>query len=219
MIKMRFFATLLALLAFALPTLAQKPTLKELAEPQFALKSDYEPGKPYTLRLEYKDKDGDRIKSAEFVNEAPTRIAFPYKSMEGSVDKGATLIWEINGFEKGAHSGYFEVKTGTDKTIRYPEEADKFYTFSVTSVSDKWLKAGLGILVCLFAIPFLFYLVARSVNRQGNPSSAAKLGIILGILAATAVFLITFFGTYDWMVLGLVGLGALALIIVTLTRR
>jgi len=219
MTKTRFFATLLAVLAMVLPVFAQAPTLKELSEPQFKLKSDYEPDKPYTMRLEYTDKDGDRIKSAQFINETPTRVSFDFKSTEGSVENGATLIWNINGFEKGAHSGYFEVKTATGKTTRYPEDATKMYTFSVSSVSDKWLKAGIGIVVCLFAIPFLFYLIARSLNKQGNPSSAARLGIILGILGATAVFLITFFGTYDWMVLGLGGLAALAIIIIILTRR
>ncbi len=219
MIKTRLFATLLAVLAMVLPVFAQAPTLKELSQPDFKLQSDYEPGKPYSLRLEYTDKDGDRIKSAQFINETPTRVSFDFKSMEGTVENGATLIWAINGFEKGAHSGYFEVKTATGKTTRYPEDATKMYTFSVSSTSDKWLKAGIGIAICLFAIPFLFYLVARSLNKQGNPSSAARLGIILGILGATAVFLVTFFGTYDWMVLGLGGLAALAIIIIVMTRR
>jgi hypothetical protein len=219
MIKMRLFATLLAVLALILPVFAQDPALKELAQPDFKLRSDYEPGKPYSVRLEYTDKDGDRIKSAKFINDTPTNVSFDFKSMEGSVENGATLIWQINGFEKGAHSGYFEVVNATGKKTRYPEDITKFYTFSVSSVSDKWLKAGIGIVVCLLAIPFLFYLVARSVNKQGNPSSAARLGIILGVLAATAVFLVTFFGTYDWMVLGLVGLFALTLIIIALTKR
>jgi hypothetical protein len=217
--KLRFFATLLVLLSLAFPGWTQAPTLKELPEPQFKLKSDYEPDKPYSLRLEYTDKDGDRIKTARFVSVTPTSLTFDFKSMEGSVENGATLIWAINGFEKGAHTGYFEVLNATGKTTRYPEEKDKFYTFSVSSVTDKWLKAGIGIVVCLIAIPFLFYLVARSVNKQGNPSSAARLGIILGILAATAVFLVTFFGTYDWMVLGLAGIAALAIIIIVMTRR
>jgi hypothetical protein len=219
MIKMRLFATLLAVLALILPAFAQAPTLKELNEPQFKLRSDYEPGKPYTLRLEYTDQDGDRIKTAKFVNETPTNLSFDYKSMEGTIENGATVLWAINGFEKGAHSGYFLITNTTGKVTRYPEDKEKFYTFSVSSVADKWLKAGVGILVCILAIPFLFYLVARSVNKQGNPSSAARLGLILGVLGATAIFLITFFGTYDWMVLGLGALAALTVIIIVLTRR
>ena len=176
-------------------------------------------GKPYVLKLEYTDPDGDKIASAKFVEERPTVINHDYKGMEGDIAKGATIKWEINGFEKGGHEGYFLVKNKTGKSIRYPAVDKGSYTFAVTSLADLWIKTLLGIFICLIALPFLAYIVARSANKQGDPSRAARFALILGIIGAAAVFLVNFFGVYDYMVLGLAGLAALALLIVVMTRR
>ena len=203
----------------ASPARAQELTLKELSDPQSKLLNQYEVGKPYVLKLEYTDPSGDRIDKAQFIEERPTQITRDYKGVEGDPAHGATVKWEINGLEKGGHEGYFLVKSKTGKSVRYPAADKGSYTFSVTSLADLWIKTLIGIFVCLIALPFLVYVVARSANKQGDPGRAARFALILGIIGAAAVFLVNFFGIYDYMVLGLAGVAALALLIIVMTRR
>ena len=218
----RFFVALCLLtgLSFgATAARAQELTLKELPDPQSKLLNQYEVNKPYVLKLEYTDPDGDKIDKAQFVEERPTQLTHDYKSIEGDVTKGATVKWEVNGFEKGGHEGYFLIKNKTGKSIRYPDKDKGNYTFAVTSLTDLWLKTLIGIFVCLIALPFLVYVIARSANKQGDPSRAARFGLMLGIIGAAAVFLVNFFGVYDYMVLGLGAIAAVALLVIVMTRR
>ena len=216
----RFFVALCLLAGFFGTTAAraQELTLKQLPDPQSKLLNQYEVNKPYVLKLEYTDPDGDKIDKAQFIEERPTQVTFDYKGIEGDITKGATVKWEINGFEKGGHEGYFLIKNKTGKSVRYPEQG-KTYNFAVTSLTDLWLKTLIGIFVCLIALPFLVYVIARSVNKQGDPSRAARFGLMLGIIMAAAVFLVNFFGVYDYMVLGLGAIAAVALLVIVMTRR
>ena len=93
------------------------------------------------------------------------------------------------------------------------------YSFAVESLVDKWIVMGMGLLICLFMLPFLVYLIARSTNKQGNPSSAARIGLIIGIFAALALFISQFISWYSPLVLILGGIAALFLLVVVLTRR
>ncbi len=221
MITARRFALAAAAALFALcapAARAEKPTLTELPEPESRLKSNYEVGKAYTLKLLYTDKDGDRIKSAKFIEDAPTSVSYDSKSTEGNPESGQTIVWQINGFEKGGHRGHFLIETA-EGTFRYPPEDKGDYTFSVTSVGDKWILMAVGLFICLGALPFLVYQIARSVNKRGNPSSAARVGLILGIFAALALFIYLFVGIYDPLILALGGVAAVAVLIMVLTRR
>jgi hypothetical protein len=68
-------------------------------------------------------------------------------------------------------------------------------------------------------LPFLVYLIARSANKQGNPSSAARIGLIIGIFAALALFIFQFLSWYSPLVLVLGGVAAIFLLVVVITRR
>lgn len=209
-------ALVLALLALAAPTRAERPSLAETSEP---LKNAFQAGGSYTLRLTYTDKDGDRIDKAQFIDESSSgRATYDHKSSEGDPESGQTVIWQINGFEKGGHHGYFLVTNKVGETVRFPEEG-KEYAFKVENVADKWIVMGVGLLICFLAVPFLAYLIFRSVNKQGNPSSAARGGLMLGIVAALALFIYEFIGVYDPLVLALGALAGIALFIIVLTRR
>lgn len=215
----RLVTLLVALLALALPSLAGKPELKALAAPD-DLKSLYRTNEKYTLHLEYKDPDGFTVKSAKFHDKSKDgEPSFDAKQLSGNTENGLNLTWEINGFAKGDHAGYFEVENEKGMVTRYPSGANEYYSFAVESLVDKWVVMGIGLLICLFMLPFLVYLIARSTNKQGNPSSAARIGLIIGIFAALALFIFQFLSWYSPLVLVLGGIAALFLLVVVLTRR
>jgi hypothetical protein len=223
MMKMRLsrlVCLLFATLALALPSLA-KPELKALAAPD-DLKSLYRAGENYTLHLEYKDPDGYEIKSAKFHDKSKDgEPSFDAKDdyKNAKVETGVTLSWEVNGFAKGDHAGYFEIENEKGIKTRYPGKDGTYYSFAVESLVDKWIVMGVGLLICLFMLPFLVYLIARSANKQGNPSSAARIGLIIGIFAALALFIFQFLSWYSPLVLVLGGVAAIFLLVVVITRR
>jgi len=103
--------------------------------------------------------------------------------------------------------------------VRYPAEEGQRYAFKVVSVTDQWIVFGVGTLISLIGLPYLFYMVARSTNKRGNPTSAARIGLLIGIFASLALFIYQFISLYDPLMLALGGVAFLALLIVVLTRK
>lgn len=218
---LRLFAPLCALfllLAIGKTVFAATPTLTEV--PGDELKNTYQAGKTVTFRLSYKDPDGDRIRKAQFIDENGGNT-LDYKTLEGGTpETGQTIVWNATGgFDNGGHKGYFLVTNTVGEEVRYPEDPERRYTFNVASVGQKWVVTGIGIVVGLLFVPFLVYLIARSTNKRGNPSSAARVGLLIGIFAALAIFIYEFMGVYDPLILAIGGVAALALFIIVLTRR
>ena len=213
----RLWFALVLVLSLALAACAE-PTLKPLADTP--LPNAFQTEQKYVLRLLYEDSKGDDITKATFHDEAGgSPITIEKKSVDGKPDTGATITWDINKFTKGSHQGYFVVKTDAGET-RYPSAKDEYYSFRVESVIDKWVLTGIGWVICLGAVPFLFYLLARTLNPRGNPSSVARVGLIVGIFLALAIFIWQFMGIYDNPLIWVMAVvGALALLIVVMTRR
>ena len=211
----RLVCLLWALVVLAMPSLA-KPQLK----PVEALKSTYKTDEKYVLTLEYTDPDGYTVKTATFHDGAGGALApFPAKSVSGDTEGGLRLNWEMNGFAKGDHRSYFEVENEKGVKTRYPSNDKEFYVFVVESLIDKWIIMIIGIVISLLMLPFLVYIIARSTNKQGNPSSAARIGLIIGIFAALALFIFLFVSWYNPLVLVLGGIAAVFLLVMVLTRR
>ncbi len=187
-----------------------------------ALRTTYRDNGTYLLRLQYRDPKGDDILKATFHDESRAgAIPIEHQSIVGSPSdpEGATITWQVNGFEKGDHKGYFVVATDLGET-RWPGKPSDFWNFKVESLLDKWLVVVVGWVLSLIGVPFLIYLAARALNPRGNPSSAARIGLILGLLLALGIFVQQFLGTYDnpliWVLAGIAFLG---LFVVILTRR
>jgi len=143
------------------------------------------------------DPKGDDVTKAVFHDESRSgNIDVPMKAIDGSTADGASVTWELNGFEKGDHKGFFVVTTETGST-RYPQAPDTFYEFKVHSVVDKWIVVGVSIVLCFTLVPWVIYTGVRSMNRRGSPSSAAKVGLMVGALGALAMFVWQFLGIYD----------------------
>lgn len=201
------------------PGRAAPPTLEPINGSE--LQSTYRTGEAYTLRLLFKDPDGDLPRSAKFFDESPAgNVAFGGKIGSGDPRTGIVIEWPIQGLAQGGHNNTrFEVKGSDGQTARYPLDPNGFYSFSVESLVTKLITLGAGLLVGLLFVPFLFYILFRAMNRRGDPSRAARVGLLLGILACTALFIYLFASFYGPLVYVLGAVVALALLAVVLTRR
>lgn len=215
---MRVVALFLALVSLTLPSLA-KPELTPLSPPS-ELKTLYRAGEKYTVRLSYRDPDGYKLKSAKFIDTSQTNNpGFDAKDISGKTEDGIELAWENIEFVKGDHSAHFEVENEKGIKVRYPSDTNANYNFAVESLVDKWIVFIVGVVICIAMLPYLVYLIARSVNKQGNPSSAARGALILGIIAALALFIWQFLSWYNPLVLVLGGIAALFFLVIVLVRR
>lgn len=198
---------------------ASTPTLTEL--PGQPLPNSFLTGRTYTLSLIYQDADGDTVKKAQLIDDsAAGHIAIDDKSISpGSPTAGQTITWEVNGFAQGGHHDYFLVTNDIGSTARYPADATEQYSFTVDSLVTKWVITGVGVLVSLGFLPYIVFLGGRSWNRRGNPSSAARVGLLIGIVASLAIFIYEFVGLDNLVVLTIGVVTAICLFIVVLAKR
>lgn len=186
------------------------------------LKTTYQAGQKYTIRLQYTDPKGDEVTKSKalFVDNAPSgRISVPAARVSGdpASPSGAIIEWDINGFEQGGHSASFEVNSLTE-TVRYPAGSEN-YAFLVEAIGSKILLMVIGAAVGLVAVPFLVYTITRSVNRRGDPSHAARVGLLFGILACCALFIYLFLSIFGPLVYAILAIGFIAGLVLLLNRR
>lgn len=196
------------------PTQAAPPQLSEDASKP--LEGVYQTRKRYTVRVLFADADGDRPRTTVFSDESPGggRVEFTQAQVVSSGNRGEyTITWDIPGLAEGGHKAEFIV-TGTDGNT-----ARLRYSFVVENLVTKWVIMGVGLLVGLLFVPFLVYVLARAVNRRGDPSRAARVGLLFGILAGAALFIYLFASFYGLLTYAIGGVAALALLVVVLTRR
>ena len=219
--KARLFSLwtmLAAVIMLRLPAIAAPPSLSQVTGNE--LPGVYQAGRPYTLSLIFTDADGDRPRKASFVDESPAGT----QTIEGRIGSGdpragVTIEWPVRGFAGGGHRAYFEVRDSAGQVARYPATAGEPYSFVAENVLTKWIILGAGLLVGLMFVPFLAYVLTRSLNRSADPSRAARTSLLLGILACCALFIYLFASVYGPLAYIIGGLAALALLIVVLTRR
>ncbi len=177
-----------------------------------------------TLRLRYTDKDGDRPTKALFVDRSAsasstgTEIDVTRKGA-GDPETGIILEWDVSSLEVGSHRSYFEVTNETGQTARYPQNDQEFYGFTVESLVVKIGIMIAGMVVGLAFLPFLVYVLSRSLNKRGDPSRAARGGLLIGILACGALFIYLFASFYGALAYAIGVIAALALAVIVLTRR
>jgi hypothetical protein len=209
---------MLAGMLLAPPAGAKPPTLDQI--PGVELPDTYQVGKSYTVRMRYTDPEGDPPKKAQFVYEGPSgRNPKDFTNIEGRDYRGGvTIEWTLTGFEQGSHRAYFTAASADGQT-RYPPADGQFYTFVVQNPATQWVIMGAGLLVGLLFVPFLVYVLARAANKRGDPSGAARIGLLLGILACAALFIYLFADIYGPLAYGIGIIAALALLVLVLTRR
>ena len=94
---------------------------------------------------------------------------------------------------------------------RYPA-ADDLQFVSVSLVS-KYIIFGVGLLVALFFLPFVVYMGTRSLNKRSDPAAAARIGLLIGVLASFGLYLYLFWSVYGGLGTVIAAIAALGVLI------
>jgi hypothetical protein len=200
-----------------MPGFAEKPKLEE--DPALQIKSTSKTGEKLQFNLRYTDKDGDKLTKLTLIDIVNNQSASfsDYKS-EGQPDQGMTVSFELaNGLAEGGHNIHFEGENEAGEKVRFPDKEGEFKGLSIVDETKKWILVGIVSLLSIVGLPYFVYLVARSLNKQGNPSSAARMSLLVGILVALGVLIWQFLASP--LVIGVGVVVALMLLVVVLTRR
>lgn len=175
---------------------------------------------PQSFTLVFKDADGDRIKSAVMKLKTPsgTDSQINGKNTSNDTASGVDVTWGAKMNEPGTYTATFIV-TSTDGEVLYPAQGQEPYRFTVENLPIKWGIFAGGTVVSLLFLPYLTYVLFRSMNQRGDPSGAARGALLLGILLSAALFIFLFAGPYGPLAFGIGIIAALAGIVMVLTQK
>ena len=205
-----------AILLLASIAAAKSPTLEPIHGDRWP--TEVRPGQALSFSCTY---TGDPPTSLTMVVLTPNgeTVHVPAKASVGDASTGVAVTWPYTPTEAGTYHYHFEASAGDLGAVQYPTVTQGDLDFVSTSLVTKYIIFAVGTLIALFFVPFVVYVLARAVNKRGSPASAARIALLIGILASYGLFLYLFFHTYSLLENALAGLAALALLIVLFTRK
>lgn len=210
----------IALFTVAVAAFAEPPKFNILDKEPWS--KEVQPGQVLTFHLQYLQAAGDPPKSLKMVVEPPTGEPInvqPNPTTDKDPVKGIDLTWTYIPINTGKYKFHFETVSATGESARLPlSESDQF-EFVSSSVAIKYIILGVGLIIALGFVPFVVYAATRSINKKSDPSAAARIAILIGILASYALFIYLFFNFYQWLGVGIGAVAALAIIVAIFTRR
>lgn len=195
---------------------AKPPMLEPL--PTQDLPSEVRPGQALSFSMNYK---GDPPTALTMVVQTPggDTVRVPSKLSGTAGTNGAPVTWPFTPGESGSYKYHFEASAGDFGSTRYPASPNDDPQFVAVNLFSKYIILATGLLIALFFLPFVVYMAARSANKRGDPSAAARIALLIGVVASYALFLYLFYAVYSVLLLALAGVVMLGLLIVLLTRR
>lgn len=197
---------------------AKPPTLERTGTPE----SEVRQGTPININVTYRQAAGDAPKSVKMIVQTPggeTLTVQPGTPPTGEATQGMDAGFTLRPENAGIYRYHFEATSETGESARLPATAADDFQFNSVSLVSKYVIFAIGLLVSLAFLPFVVYVAARSLNKRGNPAAAARIALLIGILASFGLFLYLFFTVYGALGSVIAATAALAFIIVLLTRK
>jgi hypothetical protein len=175
-----------------------------------------QPGEPKVFHVIYTNPSGDPATTMEMIVETPAgESKIPGTQPVGTdPGQGITYTFTFTPQNTGTYKYHFHAESSTGQSADTPE-----YQYTSYSLTTKYIILVIGLIVALLFLPFIVYVVARAANKHGNPATAARFGLLVGVLASYFLFLYLFFTIYSVLTLALAGIAAVALLIALFTRR
>ena len=209
--------TLILLLTLCLSVFAAPPTLAPAGE----LPTSVVPGHNYAFHLTYKQIEGDPPGVLQMVIDTPYGQAVQKaQKPQGDPAAGEDISWDFSPQQSGQYQYHFEVTSATGGVARYPAGSGEL-TFESPSPYVKYIVLAAGLVVALFFLPFVVYMLARATNRRSDPGAAARIALLIGILAFCGLAWYLFLQNEETRMIG-IGIEAIAIgafLVVVLSRR
>lgn len=215
----RLFLTLSLLLTLAASAFAAPPTLTPAGD----FPTSIVPGHTYEFKLNYKQPEGDPPTALKMVIDAPSgQISKPIAAPGGdpTAPTGIPLDWTYSPDQSGQYQYHFEVTSSTGGFARYPN-GNSLLSFESPNPIVKYIVLAAGLVVALFFLPFVVYMLARSTNKRSDPGAAARIALLIGILAFCSLAWYLFLQNEETRMIG-IGIEAIAIgafLVVILNRR
>ena len=216
-LSIRIVLTLTFLMALSLSAFATPPTLSPASEFPVSVV----PGHQYVFHLTYKQSEGDQPQTAQMIVDTPAETekikAF---SPAGDPVSGEDLSWNFSPQQSGQYQYHFEVTSATGGVARYPTGSSEL-AFESPNPIVKYIVLAVGLVVALFFLPFVVYMIARAANKRGDPGGAARIALLIGILAFCGLAWYLFLQNEETRMIG-IGIEAIAIgafLVVILNRR
>ena len=205
------------LLTLGVSAFAAPPTLAPAGE----LPTSVVPGHNYTFHLTYTQIESDPPATLQMVVDTPYGQAVQKaQKPQGNPAAGEDVSWDFSPQQSGQYQYHFEVTSATGGVARYPAGSGEL-TFESPSPYVKWIVLAVGLVIALFFLPFVVYMLARATNKRSDPSAAARIALLIGILAFCGLAWYLFLQNEETRMIG-IGIEAIAIgafLVVILNRR
>ncbi len=217
LLTFRLLLTSTLLLTLCFSAFAAPPALTPSGE----LPTSVVPGHSYTFHLTYKQIEGDPPSAMQMIVDTPYGQAVQKaQKPQGDPAAGEDISWDFSPQQSGQYQYHFEVTSATGGTARYPAGSGEM-TFESPNPIVKYIVLAVGLLVALFFLPFVVYMLARATNKRSDPGAAARIALLIGILAFCGLAWYLFLQNEETRGIG-IGIEAIAIgafLVVILNRR
>lgn len=207
----------LTLLTLSLSAFAAPPTLTEGSE----FPTSVVPGHSYVFHLTYKQIESDPPATMQMVVDTPYGQAIQRaQKPAGDPAAGEDISWDFSPQQSGQYQFHFDVTSATGGVARYPAGSGEL-TFESPNPIVKYIVLAVGLVIALFFLPFVVYMIARAANKRSDPSAAARIALLIGILAFCFLAWYLFLQNEETRMIGY-GIEAVAIgafLVVILNRR
>ena len=207
----------IALLFVATSAWAKPPTLQPSPTNEFPTEISAGDAHPFTMV--YQQQEGDTPKDLFMVVQTPsgTTVRVQASPPVGDPKQGEDVTWNYKPLDSGTYRYHFEATSNTLSSVRYPPTED--LQFASVSLVSRYVIFIIGLVVALLFLPFVFYIASRSLNRRGDPGTAARVGLLIGVLASFGLYLYLFWSAYGVLGAALAAIAALGILIALFSRR
>ena len=137
---------------------------------------------PMEISLKYTGDPPTKLSLVVLTPDGET-VTVPGKASVGDPATGVTATWPYTPTESGEYRYHFEAQAGDIGGVRYPASPADDYQFVVASPLTRYIVLGAGLLVCLLLLPFVSYTATRGLNQRGDPAAAARIALLIGLVA------------------------------------
>ncbi len=216
----RLFLALSLLLLTAGGAFAKAPKLEIVSNN--ALPTEARRNEVLAMSLKYTGDPATKLNMVVLTPDGETATV-PAKTPVGDPAKGVLVTWPYTPTEAGQYRYHFEAQAGDFGSVRYPDSPADDYQFVVANPATRYIVLGLGLLVCLFLLPFVSYTATRGLNQRGDPAAAARIALLIGIVAfiglTLCVLTLNSVEYVKWLSYALGGVLVIAVLVGLFSRR
>ena len=216
----RLFLPSLLLLTLSAGVFAAPPVLKVIDG--IPLPTEIKLHEPMALSLSYAGDPPTKLSLVVLTPDGETVIVPGKLSGDASGGKDVPVTWPFTPTESGEYRYHFEAQAGDLGSTRYPESPANDFQFVVANPLTRYMVLGIGVLICFLFLPFVSYTATRALNKRGDPAAAARIALLLGLVAYIGLAFCVLTLSFDyvkWLGLSLAGVVVLAILVGLFTQR